>query len=171
MPTLEEELEALKSALSLLQTRHISDIQQLGERITSLQQQIEEQKRRTSEQGQRTTTLEKALSQQFAVMGQSFLHLEQQIEQQTLALKQKFEASDHFAGRTWGLAQEQERDIREIKISIRSIDDRFTSLERRSESQDKKLDALEQNVNSRFEGQDKKLDDILALLKSGRSDS
>ncbi|HLZ58565.1 MAG TPA: hypothetical protein VKR06_16625, partial [Ktedonosporobacter sp.] len=52
MPTLEEELLALKSALSLLQSRHISDIQQLSERIDTLQKQIDEQGRRASQQEQ-----------------------------------------------------------------------------------------------------------------------
>jgi capsule polysaccharide export protein KpsE/RkpR len=52
MPTLEEELEALKGALSVMESRHLSDIKQLIERINTLQQQLDEQQRRISGQVQ-----------------------------------------------------------------------------------------------------------------------
>jgi polyhydroxyalkanoate synthesis regulator phasin len=94
----------LKSALSLLQSQHISDVKQLSERIDALQRQIDEQKRRLSEQGQ--------------AMFQGFLRLEQQGKQQTEEIKAKFDANDHFAARTWGVVYEQDRNIREIKSDV-----------------------------------------------------
>jgi capsule polysaccharide export protein KpsE/RkpR len=52
MPTLEEELEALKGVLSVMESQHLSDIKQLSERINTLQQQLDEQQRRISGQVQ-----------------------------------------------------------------------------------------------------------------------
>lgn len=52
MPTLEEELEALKGALSVMESQHLSHIEQLYERINTLQQQLDEQQRHISGQVQ-----------------------------------------------------------------------------------------------------------------------
>src|SRR6266516_4310078 len=49
-----------------------------------------------------------------------------------------------------GIASGQERDIRSIQVGVMSLDRRF--------------DALEQSVNSRFEEHGNKLDQILLLL-------
>ncbi|HEX4205330.1 MAG TPA: hypothetical protein VHZ51_14280 [Ktedonobacteraceae bacterium] len=129
MPILEDELEALKRALSLLQSQHISDIEQLGQRIDTLQQQIDQQRRRTSglEQSmhQRFDTLEKALAQQFSTINQGFARMDQQFQQQTNELKDKFGTSDQFAGMTWGVVKEQQRDIREMKERFDSQDEKL----------------------------------------------
>jgi chromosome segregation ATPase len=145
--TLEERLQNLERVLSIMQTEHISDIKQLGERVNELQQQITEQRRRMSEQEQsihqRFDSLEKALSQQFATidqkfsqliqgfaqLNQSFLRLEQQGRQQTDEIKAKFDMSDHFAARTWGVVQEQERDMRTTKENVQTILGRFDGQE------------------------------------------
>ncbi len=171
MPTLEERLQELERALSVMKSEHISDITQLGERVDILQRQITEQQRRISEQGQslhqrfdilekaisrqfgvvdqRFDTLEKNLSQQFATInqgflqvGQRFLLLEEQGKQQTEELKAKFGASDQFAARTWGLAQEQERDIRTMKEDIRGVSGRLDNIDRRFDTQDEKLNLI-----------------------------
>jgi len=152
--TLEERLQNLERVLSIMQTEHISDIKQLGERVNELQQQITEQRRRMSEQEesihQRFDSLEKALSHQFATidqnfsqliqgfaqlnqgfsqLNQSFLRLEQQGRQQTDEIKAKFDMSDHFAARTWGVVQEQERDMRTTKENVQTILGRFDGQE------------------------------------------
>jgi exonuclease VII large subunit len=139
MPTLEERLQELERALSVMRSEHILDIKQLSERVDILQQQIIEQQRRVSEQGQsmhqRFDTLERALSQQFAIVNQSLLRLEQQGKQQTDEIKAKFESVDLFAARTWGLAQEQERDIRTMKEDMQGMSGRF-------DTQDEKLNLI-----------------------------
>ena len=170
MATLEERLQKLEHAQSVLRDEHISDIKQLNERIDALEQQIIEQRRRMTEQEQSThqrfDSLEKALStqftnidqrfdslekalaqrfasidqhfasidqqfatmnQQFAQMHQSLLRLEQQNRQQTEEIKAKFEVSDHFATRTWGVVQEQQRDIRALKEFNQTILNRLDS--------------------------------------------
>lgn len=48
MPALEEELKALKGALSVMESQHLSDTKQLIERINILQQQLDEQQRLTA---------------------------------------------------------------------------------------------------------------------------
>jgi len=165
---LEERLQKLEHAQSVLRDEHISDIKQLSERIDALEQQIIEQRRRMSEQEQtihqRFDSLEKALSYQFAnidqrftnidqqfvnidrrftnidqqfaniaqsisQLQQSFLRLEQQSRQQTEEIKAKFEMSDHFATRTWGVVQEQQRDIRAMKEHNQTILNRFDAQE------------------------------------------
>jgi len=139
MPTLEERLQELESALSIMRSEHISDIAQLSERVDELQQQITEQQRRIAGQGQsmhqRFDTLEKALSQQFS-------QLEQQGRQQTDEIKAKFEVSDHFAARTWGLVQEQERDIRTVKEDVQGVSGRLDKMDRRFDTQDEKLNLI-----------------------------
>jgi seryl-tRNA synthetase len=56
-------------------------------------------------------------------------------DQLTTNIKQKFDASDHYATRTWGLVQEQERDIREMK-------GRLEGVETRLDTQDEKLNQI-----------------------------
>jgi rubrerythrin len=43
MPILEEEIRALKGALSVMESRHLSDVQQLREQLNALQRQLDEQ--------------------------------------------------------------------------------------------------------------------------------
>lgn len=68
---------------------------------------------------------------------------------------------NHYVTMAIGIVGKQELDIREIKISLRSIDDRLTSFE---ESVNSRFEALEQNVNGlhgRFDHLEKLLLDRL----------
>ncbi len=69
-----------------------------------------------------------AIDQNFATIGQNFAavdarftRLEDQINQQTVEIKAKFETSDLYATRTWGVVQSQEQDIREVKERLGQI--------------------------------------------------
>lgn len=172
MPTLENELESLKQALSVLQSRHISDVKQLNDRIDRVQQQIDEQRKRLFDQGvlvtQRFDALEKALVQQFDVINQNFLRLEQQGKRQTEELKEKFAASDSFAATTYGLVLKNQDEIRVLNERLTDLDvnQRFADLNQEMysgfESIGKRLDTHDRQ----FEAQGQKLDQILSLLTS-----
>lgn len=96
---------------------------------------------------------------------------------------------NHYVTMLIGIVQREEWEIREMKGSLRSIDDRLTSLELSVNTRFGTLDArmgalearagglegrmgalethmgtFEQGVNTRFEAQDKKLDQILFSL-------
>jgi predicted nucleic acid-binding Zn-ribbon protein len=138
MPALEERLEMLERALSAMKLEHIYDVRQLDERITALHEQIAEQRKRLSEQEQAIGRLEQTidtkfdglmkvmvqhsnalnarmdaqdsyLHQNFAAIDARFTRLEDQINQQTIEIKAKFETSDFYATRTWGVVQSQEQ--------------------------------------------------------------
>ena len=61
-----------------------------------------------------------------------------------------------------GIASGQERDIRSIQVGVMSLDRRFDALEGRLYGMDHRLSTVER----RFEAQDKKLDQILLLLNT-----
>ena len=136
MPAIEEELQALKGALSLLQSQHISDIRQLGERIDALQRQIDEQKRSLFEQEQ--------------FLHQGFSRLEQQVKQQTDAIRDKFETSDHFATRTWGVVYKQDGNINDIKQDTGILKEQITEVRQDIHGLDEKFDSLEKLLLSRL---------------------
>ena len=69
-----------------------------------------------------------AIDQNFAAVGQNFAsidarftRLEDQINQQTVEIKAKFETSDLYATRTWGVVQSQEQNIREVKEHLSQL--------------------------------------------------
>jgi hypothetical protein len=183
MPTLEERLEVLEGALSLLRIERVPNVkqleEQLNERINALQQEIAEQKRRLSEQGQRFTSLEKALSQQFSILNQTlaqnFITINAQFDNQTRVTQRQFEDTNMALTALTVTVRLQGQDIRTLKEEVQGIPDLFEALEqnmngrfeaqdRRFEAQDKHFETLERNVNSRFETQDKKLDQVLQML-------
>jgi predicted nucleic acid-binding Zn-ribbon protein len=179
MPTLENELEALKQALTVLQSRHISDIQQLNDRIDRVQQQIDEQKRRLFDQGllvtQRFDTLESGLSQQFDAMKHSILRvdqqglvLEQQVNKQTRELKEKFDTVDHFATKTYGIVYEQQNDVHAIRQQLNTfqqeVNQRFSDLNQEMYSGFERIDKRLDTHDKRFDSVDEKLNQIVALL-------
>ncbi|GHO89937.1 hypothetical protein KSZ_79430 [Dictyobacter formicarum] len=61
---------------------------------------------------------------------------------------------NHYVTMMYGVVGKQGVDIRDIKIGVRSIDERLTAL-------DTRLTTLEQNVNSRFDRLEKLLLDRL----------
>jgi predicted nucleic acid-binding Zn-ribbon protein len=133
MQTLEERLEALERALSTIKAEQIPDIRQLEERISVLQQQVAEQRKRISEHEQgiqqtlvRGTTL---LTQHFTSLDARFSRLEQQIDArfdaQTTALRAQFEETNVAVTTVTVTAGQQGQDIRTIKEDIRGLSDRF----------------------------------------------
>jgi uncharacterized coiled-coil protein SlyX len=61
------------------------------------------------------------IDRNFAAIDARFTRLEDQINQQTIEIKAKFETSDLYATRTWGVVQSQEQDIREVKERLGQI--------------------------------------------------
>jgi hypothetical protein len=142
MPTLEERLEVLERALSAMKIEHIYDVRQLDERISALHQQLAEQRQRLAEQGQLGQTIGvkldglmqvlvqqgntvnarfDAIDQKFVAVDARFTGLEERIDRQTVEIRAKFETSDLYATRTWGVVQSQEQNIREVKERLGQI--------------------------------------------------
>src|SRR6266852_270049 len=69
-----------------------------------------------------------SLHQHFTSIDARFSRLDQRIGQQTADIKQKFETSDLYATRTWGVVQEQERDIQEIKGHLDTMDGKIDQI-------------------------------------------
>ena len=104
------------------------------------------------------------------------------VEQTQMQVGESIKDLNHYVTMLIGTVKREEWEIREMKGSLRSIDDRLTSLEQgvntRLGTLDARMGALEahvgafeQNVNTRFgtletrmEAQDKKLDQILLSL-------
>jgi len=61
------------------------------------------------------------IDDRFTQIDDRFTRLEKQIDQQTVEIKAKFETSDLYATRTWGVVQSQEQDIREVKERLGQI--------------------------------------------------
>jgi uncharacterized coiled-coil protein SlyX len=103
-------------------------------------------------------------------------------EQAQVQVDEAIKDLNHYVTMLIGNVKKHEWEIREMKGSLRSIDDRLTSLEQgvntRLGTLDARMGALEarvgalethigtfeQGVNTRFEAQDKKLDQILLSL-------
>lgn len=104
------------------------------------------------------------------------------LEQAQVGVNESIKDLNHYVTMLIGIVQREEWEIREMKSSLRSIDDRLTSfeqsvntrfgtLEARMGALEGRMGALEgrfgifeQNVNTRLEAQDKKLDQILLSL-------
>ncbi len=74
----------------------------------------------------------------------------QTLEQAHKQVSEAVKDVNHYVTMIYGVVGKQEVDLRDIKISIRSLDERLT--------------ALEHTVNSRFEEQGQKLDQVLHML-------
>jgi len=97
------------------------------------------------------------------------------LEQAHVRTDESIKDLNHYVTMLIGIVQREEWEIREMKGSLRSIDDRLTSfeqsvntrfgnLEARIGTLEARMGTLELNVNTRFEAQDKKLDQILLSL-------
>jgi len=146
MPTLEERLEVLERAQSVMKIEQIYDVRQLDERITALHRQLAEQRKRLDEQGQAISQLGQtidvkldglmqvlvqqantvnarfdAIDQKFVAVDTRFTSLEERIDRQTVEITARFETSDLYATRTWGVVQSQEQDIHTVKERLDQI--------------------------------------------------
>ena len=72
------------------------------------------------------------------------------LEQTQVSVDESIKDLNHYVTMLIGIVQREEWEIREMKGSLRSINDHLAS--------------FELSVNTRFEGQDKKLDQILLSL-------
>ena len=111
------------------------------------------------------------------------------LEQTQMKVGESIKDLNHYVTMLIGIVQREEWEIREMKGSLQSIDDRLTSLEQsvntrfgtldaRMGALEARVGAFEQNVNTRFgtldsrigaletrfDAQDKKLDQILLSL-------
>ena len=166
MPTLEDRLEALERALSILQSERISD-----------QRQFDEHKRRLAgqEQGmqyinQSFDGLKKALNVQFNAIDAHYTRLGQQQDQLFVDIIDKFDGVNDVAITTWKGFQKQERDIREIKGRLERVDDRISSvlqdiaeLDIKFDHQSKQLNQQGQDIKSLSTRLDEQGQDIKAL--------
>jgi uncharacterized coiled-coil protein SlyX len=68
-----------------------------------------------------------AIDQKFAAVDARFTSLEERIDRQTVEIKAKFETSDLYATRTWGVVQSQQQDIHTMKERLDQIVNLLTS--------------------------------------------
>ena len=61
------------------------------------------------------------IDQKFVAVDARFTGLEEQIDRQTVEIRAKFETSDLYATRTWGVVQSQEQDIHTIKERLDQV--------------------------------------------------
>jgi archaellum component FlaC len=190
MATLEEEIRTLKGTLSVMQSRHLSDVQQLSERIDALQHQLDKQQKLISGQGQSMQQLEKALIYQFNALNQS---INTRFDEQTEAIRAQFENTNVPLTMLTVTVQSQGQDIKELKQQIaevrqditarfeqvdqrfnmleqdmtarfEQVDQRFERVDQRFERVDQRFNTLEQSMNSRFDAQGQILNQILERL-------
>ncbi len=62
-----------------------------------------------------------AIDQKFAAVDARFTSLEERIDRQTVEIKARFETSDLYVTRTWGVVQSQEQDVRTVKERLDQI--------------------------------------------------
>ncbi|MBV9691681.1 MAG: hypothetical protein JO202_18445 [Ktedonobacteraceae bacterium] len=93
------------------------------------------------------------MQQYFTSLDTRLSTLEQRVDFQTSELKAKFETSDMYAGKTWGVVYGQQGDIREVKQDIKGITGRLDD-----------IDARFDRVEGRFDAQEEKLTQILERL-------
>jgi len=125
MPTLEEEIRALKGVLSVMQSQHLTDVQQLSERIDALQRQLDEQQKRISGQGQSMQQLEKALIYQFNTLNQ---YIKARFDEQTEAIRAQFENTNVPLTMLTVTVQSQGQDIKDLKQQITEVRQDMTAL-------------------------------------------
>ncbi len=61
------------------------------------------------------------IDQKFVAVDARFTGLEEQIDRQTVEIRAKFETSDLYATRTWGVVQSQEQNIHTIKERLDQV--------------------------------------------------
>ncbi len=104
------------------------------------------------------------------------------LDQTQVGVNESIKDLNHYVTMLISIMQREEWEIREMRGSLRSIDERLASFEQgvnirfgtlearmgaldgRMGTLDGRFGTFEQNVNTRFEAQDKKLDKILLSL-------
>lgn len=165
MAMLEEELRELKGALSVMQSRHLVDVQQLSERIDALQLQLDKQQKLISGQGQSMQQLEKALIYQFNALNQ---YINTRFDEQTETIRAQFENTNVPLTMLTVTVQSQGQDIKDLKQQIAEVRQdmtaRFEQVDQRFEQVNQRFSMLEQGMNSRFDAQGQILNQILERL-------
>lgn len=181
MATLEEEIRALKGALSVMQSRHQQDVQQLSERIDALQHQLDKQQKLISGQGQSMQQLEKALIYQFNALNQ---YIKTRFDEQTEVIRAQFENTNVPLTMLTVTVQSQGQDIKDLKQQIAEVrqdmtvrfgqvDQRFEEMNIRFGQVDQRFNTLEQGMNNRFEQVDQRferVDQRFNTLEQGMND-
>src|SRR6266700_1861317 len=160
---IEERLEALECALSVMRIEQIANVRQLDERISILHQQVAEQRRRLSER-----------EQDFQQMKQLITDTHQRVEGLTSVLTLQFRAinarfDEQEARLGTQVASINARiDEQEKQMGIR-FDDQEKRIEARFDTQEKwigaRFDAQEQRMErmeARFDAQDLRFDTLEA---------
>jgi uncharacterized coiled-coil protein SlyX len=68
-----------------------------------------------------------AVDARFDAIDARFTGLEEQIDRQTVEIKARFETSDLYATRTWGVVQSQQQDIHTVKERLDQVVNLLTS--------------------------------------------
>ena len=153
---IEERLEALECALSVMRIEQIANVRQLDERISILHQQVAEQRRRLSER-----------EQDFQQMKQLITDTHQRVEGLTSVLTLQFRAinarfDEQEARLGTQVASINARiDEQEKQMGIR-FDDQEKRIEARFDTQEKwigaRFDAQETWINMRFDAQEQRME-------------
>ncbi len=147
MSTLEERIEEMRHAISIMETEHTSDIKQLYERVNALQQQVTEQRKRLTDHEQSTErkfdSLVTLLMQQFKNIDTHFVRVDQQFEklnQQAAKTEQWMNAMQEglnetklYSTRTYGIVEFQQADIRVLKEDVGDIKERLSRMETKTD--------------------------------------
>ncbi len=185
MPTLEERIEAIQHAISIMQTEHTSDIKQLYDRVNALQQQVTEQRNRLAEHGQgiqgiqqRSDGLITLLSQQFKNIDTHFVKVDQQFEkidqhaaktdQRMSTIEKGLDETTLYATRTYGIVEFQQADIRVLKEDVGIIKEDVSGIKGRLDQIDQRFVSLEGKFDQRFTSLEGKFDQMLQLLTKGQ---
>jgi DNA repair exonuclease SbcCD ATPase subunit len=171
VPTLEEEVRELKGALSVMQSRHLFDVQQLSERIDALQRQLDKQRVQISEQGQSMQQLEKALIYQFNALNQ---YINRRFDEQTEAIRAQFENTNVPLTMLTVTVQSQGQDIKELKLQVAEIRRDMKALEQgmntRFEQVGQQVAKVRQDMNVRFERVDQRFEQVDQQIAEVRQD-
>ena len=181
MPTLEERLASLERLASDMRSEHISDIRQLDERISVLQQQLAEHKKRLAEHEQGTErkfdSLVTVLMQQFKNIDTHFVKLDQQMEklnqqgakteQWMVSIKEGLDNANLYAVMTRGIVEKQDENIRVIRSRLDTIDGKVSKIDQidsRVSQMDGKISQMDSKMDDRFGEHAALLTQILARL-------
>ncbi len=63
-----------------------------------------------------------------------------------------------------GIVSSQQLDIKEIKISLITVEERLDTMDQRIDTLGRRLDTLEQHMDSRFDALEKKFDQLVTTL-------
>jgi chromosome segregation ATPase len=125
---LDERISALHQQLAE-QRKHLAErdqaISQLGQTIDAkfdgLMQVLAQQANTVNARFDSIDTRFDAIDQKFIAVDTRFTRLEERIDRQTVEITAKFETSDLYATRTWGVVQAQEQDMRTVKERLDQI--------------------------------------------------